>query len=85
MCHIILIYISQTNIYINTLKKEKNKQSYKYIQQSDKTYTILHPTLKQFIVSLQSSAGYIRMYNIQKRDLLIQYTLLYNRSKERAK
>ena len=27
---IILIYISQTNIYINTLKKEKKKKSYNY-------------------------------------------------------
>ena len=54
----ILIYISQTNICINTLKKEKKAIQFT-IQQKNKTYTILDPTLKQVMVRLHSSAAYI--------------------------
>ena len=50
---ITLIYISQTNIYLNTLKKRKEKSNHAIvIQQKNKTYTILDPTLKQVIVRL---------------------------------
>ena len=45
---------------------------------------ILNPTLKQVIVGLHSSAAYIYTYSLQKRDLFIQYSLLYKRSKERT-
>ena len=50
---IILIYISQTNIYINTIKKEKKKSHAIIIQQKNERYTILDPTLTQVIVRLK--------------------------------
>ena len=59
--YIILIYISQTNIYINTLKKKIMQFT---IQQKNKTYTILDPTPKQAMVHLHSSAAYIYTYNL---------------------
>ena len=54
------------------------------IQQKNKTYTTLDPTLKQVIVRLHSSAAYVYTYNLWKKDLFIQYSLLYERSKERS-
>ena len=51
------------NIYINTLKKEKKTIQFT-IQQQYKTYTILEPTLKQFILRLHSSAACIYTYNL---------------------
>ena len=57
----ILIYISQTNIYINTPKKKIMQFT---IQQKNKTYTTLKPTLKQVIARLHSSAAYIYTYNL---------------------
>ena len=58
--YIILIYISQTNIWINTLKKIKQFT----IQQKNKTYAILDSTLKQVIVRLHSRAAYLYTYNL---------------------
>ena len=49
---IILVDISQTDIYINTLKNHTS-----IIQQKSKTYTVLGPTLKQVIVRLHSIAS----------------------------
>ena len=69
---IILIYISQTEIYINTLKNHTS-----IIRQNNKTYTILDPTLKHVIVRLHSSVTHMRI--IFKRDLFIQCSLLYKR------
>ena len=54
---VILIYISQTKIYTNALKKKKNHAI--IMQQKNKTYTTLDRTLKQVIVRLHSSAAYI--------------------------
>ena len=59
--YITLTYISQANIYINTLKQKIMQFT---IQQNNKTYMILDPTLKQVIVRLHSSAGYIYAYNL---------------------
>ena len=44
----------------------------------------MDPTLKQVIVGLHSRAAYIYTYNLLKKDLFIQFSLLYKRSKERA-
>ena len=49
---IILADILQTDIYINTLKTQTS-----VIQQKNKTYTMLDPTLKQVIVRLHSIAA----------------------------
>ena len=59
--YIILIYISQTNIYINALQKNIIQFT---IQQKNKAYTILDTTLKQVIVRLHSNAAYIYAYNL---------------------
>ena len=56
----ILIYILQTHIYINNFKKIMQFT----IQQKNKAYTILEPTLKQVIVRLYLSAAYIYTYNL---------------------
>ena len=49
---IIVADISQTEIYINTLKNQTN-----VIQQKNKTYIMLDSTLKQVIVRLHSIAA----------------------------
>ena len=49
---------------LNTLKKEKKKNHTVTIQQKNKTYTILDPTLEQVIVRLQSRAAYIYTNNV---------------------
>ena len=65
-------------------KRRKKKNQTIVIQQKNKIYTILDPTLKQVTERLHSSASYIYTCNLWKRDLFIQYSLLYKRSKKRA-
>ena len=56
------LHFTKKHLHKYTYKKKKNHKV--IIQQKNKTYAILDPTLKQVIVRLQSNVAYIYTYNL---------------------